>query len=356
MIHRSRLILGVLAAAVLQVAPLIAQSSISETLRNDLFEMQGPIMVFVAVEHTEVRVEMMVEAATLLERSEFELKNDAVISVDEQPSLVEHGMEFIDARFQVLIAGLVTKAGTTDADFLRIGDTESVIRTEIKDEPTAEAVVGYTYRFPVEAMPDYFQLKWADFPDGLAAIPCEIRVGSQTQEAEFSRYVPTIDWTSRGIDLQLPEIEPIKIQETNWLGRPKLDSDTAAETTQMLLENVYAAFEYTNEIETYDQLALSVSGEQLPQIYLEHRRLIEQARQGGPTVDIDEISVVDVGSVEKVDGAFEFVAEWDVIGTVTHFGHTHQRKNRYRAELTLVADSDVWKLFGIDLKDERRLQ
>jgi hypothetical protein len=47
---------------------------------------------------------------------------------------------------------------------------------------------------------------------------------------------------------------------------------------------------------------------------------------------------------------------WKVGGTVTHFGHRHFRQNRYDAEVTLVADEDVWKIKRIEVFNEERLR
>ena len=46
---------------------------------------------------------------------------------------------------------------------------------------------------------------------------------------------------------------------------------------------------------------------------------------------------------------------WTALGTVGHWGHLHRRKNRYEAVVTLGAQDGVWKIVGLDLLDEQRI-
>ena len=48
-------------------------------------------------------------------------------------------------------------------------------------------------------------------------------------------------------------------------------------------------------------------------------------------------------------------ADWTVGGSVSHFGHTHYRQNRYHALVTFMMDDNIWKIRGIELIDEKRL-
>jgi hypothetical protein len=55
-------------------------------------------------------------------------------------------------------------------------------------------------------------------------------------------------------------------------------------------------------------------------------------------------------------GGFRTKAEWVTIGEVTHWGHTHERTNRYEAEIALVALDETWKISGLELLNEERVQ
>jgi hypothetical protein len=135
---------------------------------------------------------------------------------------------------------------------------------------------------------------------------------------------------------------------------------TAGEARRILagvLPNVYRAFEFREESAAYDRLAVSVTGETLSEIYLEHRRALEMEERGGARARVEAVEVQTVREVRPAaDGGFEVDAVWVVGGTVTHFGHRHFRQNRYDARVLLVPVDDSWKIRTIELFDEERLR
>ncbi len=72
-----------------------------------------------------------------------------------------------------------------------------------------------------------------------------------------------------------------------------------------------------------------------------------------------KVDEVDVGKVRDVkreaDGIFSVDANWTVSGSVSHFGHSHYRRNRYHAVVNIVPEGDAWKIRKFTLLDERRL-
>jgi hypothetical protein len=54
-------------------------------------------------------------------------------------------------------------------------------------------------------------------------------------------------------------------------------------------------------------------------------------------------------------GGFVARATWNVHGSVGHWGHVHQRGNRYQAELEIAPVDGFWKLTGLEILDEQRL-
>ena len=120
---------------------------------------------------------------------------------------------------------------------------------------------------------------------------------------------------------------------------------------------MYRAFEFREESDAYDRLAVSVTGETLSDVYLEHRRALEMEERGGARARVEAVEVEEVRSVEAAaDGGFTAEGIWVVGGTVTHFGHRHFRQNRYDARVTLVPADGVWKIRSIELFDEERIR
>ncbi len=131
-----------------------------------------------------------------------------------------------------------------------------------------------------------------------------------------------------------------------------------ARLTQLVgdsLHNVYRAFDYRGEEVIYDVLEKSVSGELLTDIYLETQKSLELANQGGARV---KVKTTDVSSAELLarDGnRLTIASNWNVSGSVGHWGHVHQRSNGYRTNLEISEIDGVWKLTGLEILEEQRL-
>jgi len=124
-----------------------------------------------------------------------------------------------------------------------------------------------------------------------------------------------------------------------------------------ILPNVYRSLESRSESAVFDRLALSVTGETLTEVYLDHRAVLQMEERGGARARVEAVEVVEVQSVEPTDsGGFFADAVWTVGGTVTHFGHRHFRQNRYDARVEVVPDQGVWKLGSVDVLNEQRLR
>jgi hypothetical protein len=101
---------------------------------------------------------------------------------------------------------------------------------------------------------------------------------------------------------------------------------------------------------------MSVTGDQLTQIYLQNRQSLELENRGGARANVDEVDILAINKVTKSeDDGFVANTVWTVSGSVSHFGHTHYRRNRNHARVTFVMDDDSWKIKDIELIDEKRL-
>ena len=52
---------------------------------------------------------------------------------------------------------------------------------------------------------------------------------------------------------------------------------------------------------------------------------------------------------------FRATCTWNVAASVGHWGHIHQRRNQYIAELTVEPVDGVWKITRLELIEEQRL-
>ena len=104
------------------------------------------------------------------------------------------------------------------------------------------------------------------------------------------------------------------------------------------------------------RLALSVTGDQLTDIYLQNRQVMALENRGGARATVDEVSLTQLFEINKA-GKGQYIAdiEWNVRGSVNHFGHTHYRQNKYRALVTFIIENEIWKISNIEILDARRL-
>jgi hypothetical protein len=138
--------------------------------------------------------------------------------------------------------------------------------------------------------------------------------------------------------------------------RAKVDDRQAAEIVSALLHNVYRAFDFREEGAIYDTLDRSVTGDLLRQTYLATRRGLELAGQGGARAKVKELEMIEVRPEPlRGDPGFRAHCIWNVSGSVGHWGHVHQRTNRYEALVTVQPGNGAWKITGLELFQEERL-
>lgn len=135
------------------------------------------------------------------------------------------------------------------------------------------------------------------------------------------------------------------------------DNPGASELVDGLLRNTYHAFDFRDEEDIYEVLRESIDDYLLEDIYLEVRKGLELETQGGPRVRIDGLNLrfCEIQSRNEDSGHFYVQCEWDAVGNVSHWGHTHIRDNRYKAILQIKAtDEERWKIAKIKIEDETR--
>ena len=124
-----------------------------------------------------------------------------------------------------------------------------------------------------------------------------------------------------------------------------------------LLKNVYRSFDFRDESDVYDKLALSVQGDLLEEIYLQNRKSFAVKKAGGAQARVKEIEILDAGAEPlSSDGkGFGVKAKWTAQGSVGHWGHVHTRKNYYDAMVNVEVIDGYWKITDLELLEEKRL-
>jgi hypothetical protein len=136
-----------------------------------------------------------------------------------------------------------------------------------------------------------------------------------------------------------------------------VQEEKAGDIFQQLHKNMFRAFDYHSESEIYDALARSVDGELLEKLYLEITDSLRVAEQGGAISKVEQVNFVDgdlIGRRPSVEGdnpSFSYRSQWELIGTVEHWGHIHERNNKYDAEFVIEMVGDDWKITDMNVVD-----
>jgi hypothetical protein len=136
----------------------------------------------------------------------------------------------------------------------------------------------------------------------------------------------------------------------------RMTQEQTEEILTGLLLNVYKSFDYREEEAIYDAIARTTSGDLLTEIYLQTRRSLELANQGGARAKVRTVDVLEA-TPEPLDGSgFRARTTWNVTGSVGHWGHVHQRSNQYLADITVRVIDDAWRITELEVLNEERIQ
>jgi hypothetical protein len=133
-----------------------------------------------------------------------------------------------------------------------------------------------------------------------------------------------------------------------------VSEDRAEEIVLALLTNIYRAFDFRDEDLIYDTLDRSLTGDMLVETYLQARHSLELASQGGARAKVKEVEIVALDTRREGRG-FSSRCTWNVAASVGHWGHIHQRRNQYIADLTVAPVGGVWKVTTMELLGQEQL-
>ncbi len=138
-------------------------------------------------------------------------------------------------------------------------------------------------------------------------------------------------------------------------GAEPISPDQAAEITDSILKNVYHAFNISDENAQYDQLKTVLDGPALESTFLEVRRTTNQRSEDGSRVRVRDVTVLRTGPKQN-PGELEFTTscQWETSGEIGHWGHFHDRKNFYSADISLAVIDGKWKATEINLNSRER--
>jgi len=372
-------------------------------------KLTSPIMTYLSVEPYEVRQEVLIQARAAVQFLGIDDQGKGSIPVSSQEAVKQGVLKVFQMTNPISIDGNLAAPVLTRADFVTLGPAGVVVRQEPMVESLDQGIIGLTLVYETAGLADEVAVDWQLFSQTVQKVEATSTdpFGGATMilSPDENRW----QWKSRLSGYQVPVIEEIAVQQKNqpivsialfsvalililvafikkqsppsrtlllgilglgfvlypfatypltlpWVSQWAPSHQRTAVILDGLITNVYRAFDVRDESRVYDRLAVSVTGEQLSKIYLENRKALEFENRGGARANVDEVKVLAVNDVRSADDkGFIADASWTVSGSVSHFGHTHYRRNQYHARVTFLNDGGYWKILNIELIDEKRI-
>ncbi len=378
---------------------------------------QSGVMSFLYIEPYEVRHEIMVRVKEMEAWMDLGLTGDEYIEEDEFDHLRQRIGEYLLSREKVLIDGESLRPILDRTAFVK----RTITRTYFLDKPERmrlpTAMMGVIITYLTDGIPRKITAELDLFSDRIQKIP----TSSIDPAGPFPSYATPDDnvhgWVNYLKTYTIPAVEGVEAANSltsvsfplgsflcllglipvAWvtlrrksavspgliygLGgtllagsllllphfrvpvtRPtsvaaRIEGEQATAILNDLLKNVYRAFDFREEEDVYDKLAVSVSGDLLTDIYLQNRRSMVVTQAGGAQAKVKAVEIEEAKVEPHPDNprALYYRSQWTAMGTVGHWGHIHTRQNRYSANITVEPVRGSWKITGLELLEEKRI-
>jgi hypothetical protein len=376
------------------------------------------MMSFLYVEPYEVRHEILTRVKDLEHLIDLGLRGKDTIEIDEFEPLKQRIGEFLLSRSDVRIDGRKVKAILDRSNYVKVGLKGIQIMDRPQPLEFTGAILGVLITYLTDELPQEVTVDWDLFTPQIRSVPAIAIDPAGPLGSVLTPEYPVHHWQNFLKEYKPPTVAPTAVAGTlpafsvpvaslvclvilvplAWRARtqrargqsvrnvaisglliltaaaalypfaqvpvlrpamtaPPLKAAQATQVIASLLKNIYRSFDFRDESDVYDKLATSVAGDLLADVYLQSRRslIIEQA--GGAQARIEKVEVREAEARGPIDGRliYDVHAVWTAAGRVGHWGHVHQRQNLYTADLQIEAREGVWKLTGLTVIDEQRI-
>ena len=379
---------------------------------------KSALMSFLYVEPYEVRHEILVRVKDMEEWMDLGLSGDTYIEVDELEGLKQNIGEFLLEKNPVRIDEKEIRPILDRTNYVKVSLT-GIKLVEVPERlEISTAIVGVIITYLTEGLPQEVTVGWELFTDQVQRIPATATDPAgpfmtyltpddnvHVWKNFLKNYtLPTVQEVSvRGslgeIKLPLGTVAAVILllplgvflirrarrgEAVKWIvavavlvsiggvvsypyaqvafARPamvagNLDDEQSRALLQALLKNVYRAFDFRDEEDVYDKLALTVKGDLLAELYLQNRKSFAIKKAGGAQAKIKTVDIQQAQAKRLESGSlgYAITGRWTALGTVGHWGHIHTRQNLYDAIVTIEAIDGQWKITDLELLEEMRI-
>jgi hypothetical protein len=379
---------------------------------------KSALMSFLYVEPYEVRHEILTRVRDLEEWMDLGLRGKEYIEVDELEPLKQRIGEFLLTRNPVLIDGESLKPILDRTNYVKVALTGIQLVEKPERLEISTAIIGVIITYLTDGLPQEVTVDWDLFTDQVQQVPATATDPAGPLPTFLSPDDNVHKWTNFLKNYQLPTVQEVQVAgslgaiRVPWVSlicgvlllavigilfrhvrqggsmimplvsglvllvtgvvawplvgitvtRPatlagEMPPEQAQDLLQVLLKNVYRAFDFRDEEDVYDKLAFSVSGDLLSDIYLQNRKSFSVQKAGGAQAKIKSVEI-EAATAERLDErplAYAIKGRWAAQGTVGHWGHIHTRRNRYDAIVTIEAVDGAWKITDLEILEEQRV-
>lgn len=305
---------------------------------------------FLYITNREVRHEVLVPVLTLESWMPIKRADPSILTVAEQDAARKSLERLVRQKARIKIDGFTVRPKLSRVNFFALDINDFAQNVKPRDVSVHNARVGIILTYSTRGLPKSISLKWQLFSKFAPFMKTIVLAFQKDPVEHFLRATePRFNWKRD------PKMEPPKTITVTKRGSGKVTGKSATTVVSGLLRNVYRAFDYSDEGDVYDALALSVDGKLLRTIYLLVKRSLVMTEQGGAKATIQDLKITKSRLVKSEKDTWVLDATWQVSGNVEHWGHVHTRRNEYHALFT-VRGKNEWKIVGLELKNQKRLE
>ncbi len=348
------------------------------------------IMSFLYIDPYEVRHEILSRVKDLEDWIDLGYGIDEYIEIADQENLKNKVANFLINRNIVTIDNRQSTPIIDNIHFVEV----NMYGIQVVDQPKrmhyASAIIGVIFAYPDPGIPQDILINWDMFSENITNIP-----NTATDPAGPMKYILTPDdhilkWKNYLKTYKLPTLSEVQVTNASlnmpifslililstifmliknkdnikgWLTKrkgilitvfiiavitfpihytleiPFLEKKTFSRPEAEiligeLLKNTYRAFDFREESDIYDKLAISNEGELLSEVYLQTKKSMVIENQGGIRAKVKEVTIMDVEEVESNKQGRSYNCRWQVRGTVGHGATSTAAQINTRLSLT----------------------
>ncbi len=380
---------------------------------------KSALMSFLYVEPYEVRHEILTRVKDLEEWMDLGLRGNEFIEVEELEPLKERIGDFLIQKNIVKVDGQALRPILDRMNYVKVGITGIQLLEQPERMEISTAIVGVIFTYLTDGMPKKVTVDWELFTDQIQQVPATSIDPAGPFPSFVSPDDPVLTWNNYLKNYSIPTVYRVSVSDTvpplqipiwtllcfagviplGWIirGRVKqsqpfkwlagvaimmmiggvllipfaqlsiakpasmvttLTDEEATAILHSLLKNVYRAFDFRQEEDVYDKLSVSVEGDLLTEIYLQNRKSFAVKKAGGAQAKVKQVEMISVSQDSQAGNAagFPLRGTWTAMGTVGHWGHVHIRKNQYDAIVTVQPVEGHWKITGLEMLEEKRIE